>query len=235
MKKRKLKREILPRPLRGCINAVLIIVLLVISLCAIAWPKSFLQEFRMMEALYLVGPSTIVEHLTDEYPEFDDMVVGETEEGIVFYGRYHYDSWSKNGPKYGYVFSYREKTENVTVLAAPTLMGSMLYGVLPVYVFDEYPEATRAALKLDFTGNHYFYAERTGDGYFRFMLDTSSYNAGYQLFSAISSSNFPLSEKRANLTVTAKVYFYNENEEVIAAETVVVRSTKAAAHIDENP
>lgn len=121
---------------------------------------TFRQEFRRAEKSQMVGPSKIADELSSqEYHEFDDMLVGETDYGVCFFGRRaYYRSSIFEDKRYDYTFTYREKADDITVLAAPNKWGVTWdwehYGgvSLPVYIFTEYPEAVSADLTLTISG-----------------------------------------------------------------------------------
>ena len=73
-----MKRQFIPRPLRACLWALLVIVLSILYYIALGCPTlSLRQELRRAEKVHLVGPSKIVDQVNGElYSEFEKMLVG---------------------------------------------------------------------------------------------------------------------------------------------------------------
>lgn len=184
----------IPRPLKACLCAILVMVLAVVYYIALGCPATLRQEFRRAEKAHLVGPSKIVDRLPmAEYSEFETMLVGETEHGICFFGRY--GSSVTGGKHYGqrkYLFTYQEKCGDVTFAAPPHVFGAIGIYKLPVYVFTEYDNAVRATISLRISGtrtynsdgkkvedpfDQTFQAESARDhnGFFRFNLTAQSH------------------------------------------------------------
>lgn len=202
--KRKITTERIPRPVKACICGVLVLVVAAVYYIALGCPTlTFTQEFHRAEKSNLVGPSQIVDRLDDTYYEFEKLIVGETESGICFFGRYGSLIFGgKHSGEMRYVFTYLEKTGDLTVAAAPNVRGSFweLRGVeLPVYVFADHPDAVRAEISVTVTGEYsqtvngekitrqireQFDAEakRSDSGVFRFILDCDDENSGYALY-----------------------------------------------------
>lgn len=186
-----MKRQFIPRPLRACLWALLVIVLSILYYIALGCPTlSLRQELRRAEKVHLVGPSKIVDQVNGElYSEFEKMLVGETEHGIIFFGRF---GSSRTGPKHegtrSYEFSYIEKTGDMTFAAPPTALSYYPLPTLPVYIFTEYADAVRATISIQATGSRSYTehsvgkvedpfdvsfhaeADRDENGFFRFLL-----------------------------------------------------------------
>lgn len=151
----------IPRPVKACIYTLFVILLAITYYIAAGCPTLFFrQEFRRAEKANLVGPSKIVDRLDeDDYHEYDDMLVGETEHGVCFMGRVKVGvAGTRNQKKYLYQFNYREKTGDITVLAAPNFWGLTWdfddWGYsLPLYIFTEYGNAVSAKVQLTVVGS----------------------------------------------------------------------------------
>lgn len=190
-----MKREFIPRPLRACLWALLALLLAIAYYIALGCPTlTFLQEFRRAEKVHMVGPSKIVDQLpTSEYGEFETMLVGETDHGIIFFGKY---GSTRSGGKFSgdryYRFSYQEKTGDVSFAAPPNIFGYTGIYDLPVYVFTEYEDAIRATISITVEGSRTYSldnqkiedpfdevfqaeAERDQNGFFCFGL-TAQFN-----------------------------------------------------------
>ncbi len=151
-----------------------------------------------------------------------------------------------------YTFSYREKTGDITVLAAPNCSMSILglpHIYLPVYVFDCYPEAVRAELELTVTGrdthisnedkitidySEHFCAEaeRTGDGFFRFLLDAKDTPriCALRLLSDLCGNQMFSTNKNIDAIVPGIVRLYDQSGNLILEKEFEIRSVVAAAH-----
>lgn len=244
------------RPFRAFLCILGILVLAVTCYIATGCPSlNFEQEFRRAEKANLVGPSRIVDTVDDEYHEFDKLIVGETEHGVCFFGGSIITVYRGSGngkDEMVYTFSYREKTGDITVLAAPNRSGMMWdqFGIsLPVYVFDRYPKAVRAELELTVTGSKtmvvndetvttYFSerfrgkAERTGEGFFRFLLDSWDERSAYalELLSDLSGNEMFFTSKYIDAVVPGTVRLYDENGSLILEQEFEICSAVAAAH-----
>lgn len=156
-----MKRRLIPRKTKAIICMIVIFLLGAAFYISKGCPTlTFRQEFRRAEKSQMVGPSEIVDKLSSqEYHEYEDMLVGETDYGVCFFGRSaYYRSSIFEEKRYAYTFTYREKAGDITVLAAPNKWGVTWdwehYGgvSLPVYIFTEYPEAVSADLIFTISG-----------------------------------------------------------------------------------
>ena len=239
----------IPRPVKACSCAILLLAAAIVYYIALGCPTlTFQQEFRRAEKAHLVGPSTIVDTLTDEeYWDFNEMIVAENEHGVTFFGftynsRPNYNIFTKRS----YVFSYREKTGNTTVLAAPNfwaLHWSMdSNNSLPVYIFTEQTNAVRADIKLTVNGidTHYtdeknvtvefseeFHADAAlvKPGVLRCFLNcnTDTGTAALYLLSRVCSEDSHLNTEEASTVIPVTVDLYDENGDLIATETIEIK------------
>ena len=244
----KLKNWILriPKPVKVCVCAVCVILLAAVYYIVLGCPATFRQEFRRAEKAHLVGPSKIVDSLKGEYTEFDKMIVGETEEGICFFGKYSYNDGNARKEKTAYYFTYLEKTGDLTLAAAPNVSGVhwSFFGfarTLPVYLFTEDTTAARAEINIHVTGkyrsesngkaitkafNETFQAEasRTEEGFFRFWLegsDKGSLSALYYLSNTTGNAwGFDYSDLPSGATATVRLYDAEGNQ--IREETITL-------------
>ncbi len=184
----------IPRPVKAIVCAVCVVVLAIVYYIALGCPTTFRQEFRRAEKAHLVGPSKIVDQVSmSEYYEFKNMLVGETDYGIIFFGQY---ATTRSDGEYSgevlYRFSYQEKTGDVTFAAPPNVFGAHGMYELPVYIFTEHDNAVRATVSITLTGTRSYTlhtvkvddpfdvtfqaeASRDQNGFFRFNL-TAPYN-----------------------------------------------------------
>lgn len=239
----------IPRPVRACACAVCVMLLAIVYYIALGCPTLFLrQEFRRAERAHLVGPSEIVDTLDKEqYYEFDKLLVGETEYGVTFFGRY-YNQRPNNNPfaEKQYFFAYVEKTGAVTMCAAPNVFGihwTLSYQEsLPVYLFTENSKAVKAKVQINVCGeepvflngesgtrkfNETFYAEanRTDASFFRFWIEGSGEEAMSALFHLSSITGAPwMFGQNSPALITAIVWLYDANENLILEEELVLHS-----------
>ncbi len=241
-----MKREIIPRPLRACLWALLAIAVAVTYYISLGCPTvSMRQQLRRAEKVYMVGPGKIVDEVASpEYSEFDKMLVSETDHGIIFFGRYGSDGRNgvKHRGKWAYLFSYVEKTGDVTFAASPSVY---TFGLdkLPVYVFTERKDAVKASISITISStesykingkleenpfHETFTSEATRDenGFFRFDLDAEqspSYNpsdlrndASEALccLSAIAN-NGPLTSEEQTVVIPVTIKLYDAKGQLI--------------------
>lgn len=237
MKVKNLLKRI-PRPAKAIFCAVCVVLLLIVYYIALGCPTTFRQEFRRAEKAHLVGPSTIVDMVEDTYTQFDKMIVGETEHGICFFGRY-YQNYPYNAPRgeKHYLFSYVEKAGDLTIAAAPNVWGSVwtfqgFEQSIPVYLFTENADALRAELEISVSGEyerndvttqyeHTFRAEatRSESGIFRFWFsaDTEKELAAlYFLSNATGGSAYQgLTDKELETVFPTTVRLYGADGKLI--------------------
>ena len=248
--------ENIPRKIRVCLNIAAILMTALAFYYCIGSPVLTLEQgFRRQEKAHLVGPGEIVDHLDwSIYPQFHDLLVAETENGVTFYAVYEADELFK---RYGYeVFSYREKWGDLTVLAPPSMWTNWNWydwdHDLPIYLFDEYPEAVSASMDLHVVGryqvdnDHYdvcdvdfqVEANRFSDGIFRFILTVPQEQkealAAAQLLTEISttgeswpSANSQGHHKEPYADITVRLYDGDGN--LIIEKDLVLRTVSGEA------
>ena len=157
-----MKREFIQRPLRACLWALLAILLAIVYYISLGCPTfSIKQEFRRAEKVHLVGPSEIVDRVSiSAYNEFETMLVGETDQGILFFGKYgtRYSGGKFSGERL-YRFSYQKKAGDVSFAAPPKSSGLDGIYMLPVYVFTEHEAAVRATISITAEGSRTYYMD----------------------------------------------------------------------------
>lgn len=252
----------IPRKIRAMVNIGAVLLLAFLFYMSIGSPAfTTEQAFRRAEKIHMVGPSTIVDTLDwDDFAMFETLIVGETDYGVIFYGEYRiyasdvWPQWPQTEVRKP-VFSYREKTGDLTVLAPPVAafgLSGFDYGTqLPVYLFDAYPDAVRAELEMTVTGtvsayingelvdtefSHTFSEEATRlhPGYFRFDLRASGEVLDYISHISNGSSLYRSltdSEKYARIPVTVRLY--DENDRLIMETERFIQTPAAQAHEDQ--
>lgn len=238
----------IPRPQRAMFNILVILVLYFLIYYFLGCPPlTEEQEFRRMEKANLVGPGVILDTLDqEEYSNCTFLTVAETENGIIFYAKF-----ALRPP----TLSYREKTGDITVLSAPYAPGTAITDAcphLPVYVFDDYLKAVRAELELRvsnpayptnnlygeypnpvaFDNTYRLEARREADGFFRFDIAVPevSEDAQYHRYALFYLASICHSTVETDASVPATVRLYDENGELVAERSLIIRSTAFETH-----
>ena len=222
----------IPRPVRACLWAALVLAELVLIYIGLGCPTlSMKQELRRAERANLVGPSKIVDTLIKDISYYDKLIVGETDYGICFLTQSFVTGSTMLSTQItgaSYDFYYREKTGDLTIASIPVwaLHGDSLPSGenTTVYLFDNYPEAQWAELWLQIDGNLESDAdvlqifqqtvERTTEGHFRFVLTGKSKiqcDALEYLARNTSGMDFPA----VGCTMLATVKLYDANNQLI--------------------
>lgn len=238
------------RPVRILGNLLLAAVLLFLLYVLNGSPDANLnQAFRREEERNLIGPGNILGSVSVENIDFgyDSLLLAETDEGVILY-TYSEDSFSVMGNKRTSTnqgnMIYREKGENVTLMAAPGhMVRDVRTGVsLPVILFDSCPEAVRAELDLyidtspSFGGKEVTWhvtAQRERSGFFLFEL-VSSAEDEEQLASEVYSIHclcrmFDGFGSYAD-GLPATVRLYDKADNLILEKDFTVHSNGSAAH-----
>lgn len=261
MKHRKRILSSRQRSLRACIYTALTLL----GAAACYWwmgsPSLTAEhDFRRLERANMVGPSKIVDTLShDEYGEFEQVIVGETLNGILFYTVHEL---------YGSNLYYREKAEDITVLAAPTVSfgnwgNQYQKKELPIYLFTKYPNAVSADLEITVSGTWIGYVANetvTEDFSRSYTLSGTKHENGYFLFwieipeAQSNGDDSQASVHRAdgfapqylsmvchgisrngnhqNGTIPATIRLYDKNHELILEKEFTVCSPSAEAHLE---
>ena len=243
----------IPRKVRISLNLAAILLTAVTFYVCIGSPTFTLeQRFRRQEKAHLVGPGVIVDRTQwGLYSDFTDMLVAETEHGVMFYGY-----WDQKYPLQDYdVFSYREKTGKLTFLAPPSLGFSWSFQdfgrTVPLYLFDDYPDAVRAEILVRVKGTHQvnntktpldmcfaLSADRFSDGVFRFLLELEGGQplklAAAQMLTEISTTaeSWPYANTRGFYKephADIRIRLYDKDGNLIVEEDLVLRTVAGEA------
>lgn len=194
------------------------------------------SAFRRAEKAAMVGPSDILAQLRPaDYP-YDALVLADDGDAVTVFALDRRD-----GNRTELV--YREKTGDVTVLAAPgdTLFQYESRAVLPLIVFDNYANACRAELELTlrsgtFEKTYALEAVRENMGYFQFSLTAVAESSlgdegrALRLLQEICSNSMA-----GNLDVAfpAAVRLYDDSGLLLFEDTLYLRSAAAQAQQSE--
>lgn len=249
-----MKRKRIPRPLQACLWCLLAIFVAITYYIALGCPTlSIHQEFRRAEKVHLVERSKIVDQVSGkEYSEFDTMLVGETDHGIHFFGRHGmHRTGSEHSGEDHYRFNYQKKTGDLTLAAPPAVFSHFALYKLPVYLFTDYPEATRAAITITLTGSRTYQmdgnyvedpfdeiiqaeAQRDQKGFFRFDLTAENNDMVNDPFGHSNDSAYALCcisslccgnvifQGQASMVIPVEVKFYDANGNLIAERSLTI-------------
>lgn len=226
--------------IRTIINCVLIVSLIPVYYISVGRPPlSPKHQFRRVEKAAMVGPAKILDTISlDEYEGYnaDRLLLATSEEGVTLF------AYDKKKPEYYSHLIYREKQGDITVLAyGDGGYTSRGYAEVPIIVFDEYPDAVRAEMKIDlhtptyielkWSEQYSLSAEREHEGYFLFTLKIgngitlSNVDWALDLLAELSSGHGHRDE-----AIPVTVWFYDEDGNMIFERSVVIRSIAGEAH-----
>ncbi len=234
------------RPAKAIVCIFLNFVLLAgLYICAGCPSLTMRQEFNRAQRVSMLGPSTIVDTVTD-YDEFDKMYVGESEYGITFFGRYYNQFPYRNTfAKKHYLLTYVQKQEDMTIAAAPNIWGLVWqYNTsVPVYLFTEYPAATRAELIATVSGKYtqsidgtkitteycetfQTEADRSEAGYFRFLFSADTDKGLHALaqFSDITCGKIGWTPEQMQTQIPATIRLYDAEGNCILEKELVLKA-----------
>jgi len=170
----------IPRRIRIAVNLLLILLLgfgvYVFTGCPAFTPE---QRYRRLEKAHMVGPARIIDNIELVPYNYLNLILADDGDGVIMYlyADIHYGTEA---------FYYREKTGDLTVLAAPNLehfTAQNYEADLPVFLFDNYPKAQRAQLQFTLS-------ETLNDVYFEkeYILDSVREEAGLFRFNIHAES-----------------------------------------------
>lgn len=205
------------------------------------------QKFRRAEKADLIGPSAILGLEYVEMPSYTQPVfVAEDETTVTLCGCYPVFLDDNTH------LIHRKKTGDLTIVVWPRTVDTMPYEAfeVPIFLFDDFPEAKRAELEFTLVWDETFSrdclteAHREQSGYFRFDIPcpvskiTTDEFGGSEidgrdaslLYSLALASDYNGGVSRTQFPITVRLY--NNREELICEETVIVQSAAAEAHIE---
>lgn len=243
----------IPRKTRIAIN-LLAIFLLCFALYIFLGCPTFTpeQRYRRAERTHMVGPAKILGIYDSESPGYQYVLVADEGDGVIFY-LYSDVRGSKEN------LYYREKTGDLTVLAAPNIPAYSSDAQvlnLPVFLFDNYPEAVRAELEftLSETVNDVYFEKtyrlestREEDGYFHFNIHaeapgTYTDEYGFEHSNELGAEAIVLSQfsqmcgyaDSFNLRPQPiTVRLWDEKDELILEEEILVHCVAGQAHTEQ--
>lgn len=240
----------IPRRVRIGINLVTSAMLAFAVYCFLGCPAFTLeQSFRRAEKAHLVGPSEILAVYEPAGSDYEQLLVADDGDAVIFY--LYSSALHPSDALY-----YREKTGDLTVLAAPCVgdfPGEEYVLDLPIFIFDHYPEATRAELEftLSETVNDIYYektyllqSDREEAGWFHFNIHMESENWsvnewGQAQGTPLGNETYLLYEfsyicgYRDSFNLQPQpvtVRLYDESGSLILEEIIQIRCVKDMAH-----
>jgi len=210
------------------------------------------QRFRRLEKKHMVGPARIIDNIELVPYNYLNLILADDGDGVIMYlyASIHHGTEA---------FYHREKTGDLTVLAAPNLshFTSQEFEVeLPVFLFDNYPKAQRAQLQFTLSetlNDVYFEKEyildsvREEAGLFRFNLHAESDNwyiddwsraqgtrleaegAALEQFSRMSGYDDSFNLRPQIVTVR----LWNSKDELILEEDILLHCVAGQAHAEQ--
>lgn len=194
------------------------------------------QRYRLAERANLVGPAQILDiqdiPLSKSYA-YNRIVIADDGDGIILY------VWNTELNRYDTLL-YRQKVGDVTVYPAQIsrfvydLRGSKEF-ILPVYAFDNFPEAVHAELDLtlnyglngtDYTFEYSLQAAREKAGFFSFYIHaTNPSTAEAMALDAFSFLTGSRSYSGLDLEegAVAEIRLYDSNDMLLYEETLIIR------------
>ena len=243
----------LPRRVKIAINLLTLFlvgfVLYIFIGCPAFTPE---QRFRRLEKAHMVGPARIIDNIELVPYNYLNLILADDGEGVIMYlyADIHHGTEA---------FYYREKTGDLTVLAAPNLeyFTSQDFEVeLPIFLFDNYPKAQRAQLQFTLSetlNDVYFEKEyildsrREEAGLFRFNLHAESENwyiddygyahgtrleaegAALEQFSRMCGYDDSFNLRPQRVTVR----LWDAKDELILEEEILVHCVAGYAHTEQ--
>lgn len=243
----------LPRRVKIAVN-LLALFLLGFALYIFIGCPAFNAEhrYRRLEKMHMVGPARIIDNYELVPYNYLNLILADDGDGVIMYlyADIHHGTEA---------FYYREKTGDLTVLAAPNLrhFTSQEFEVeLPIFLFDNYPKAQRAQLQFTLSetvNGVYFEKEyildsiREEAGLFRFVIHAASeswYIDDYgmvqgtplgaegvvlQQFSHICGYDDSFNLRPQPVTVR----LWDANDELILEEEILVHCVAGQAHTEQ--
>ena len=225
----------LPVKLRACVNLVSIGLCLVLIYIFLGSPAFTVEmAYRRAEKANLVGPGSILATLEPQGQAYSHLVLAQGDTGVMLYA---WDRWNRDQREFVYI----ETDGPLTLAAAPgqELLWLQTHATLPLYLFDDYPEAVRAELDLTLSGEYEgdwytktypLTARREGEGYFAFLLQTDSAQGfeGYYL-TQLRNVTGNSTAATAQTVIHATVRLYDANETLLTDTTLQIRSPASKA------
>ena len=210
------------------------------------------QRFRRLEKKHMVGPAQIIDNIKLVPYNYLNLILADDGDGVIMYlyASIHHGTEA---------FYYREKTGDLTVLAAPNLEHFSYWEYeleLPVFLFDNYPAAQRAQLQFTLSetvNDVYFEKEyildsvREEDGFFRFLIHAESEDWYIDDFGRAQGT--PLGAEGAALQQFSQmcgyddsfnlrpqpvaVRLWNEHDELILEKEILVHCVAGQAHTEQ--
>ena len=191
------------------------------------------QRYRRLEKAHMVGPARIIDNMELVPYNYLNLILADDGDGIIFYLYADF----RHGTE---AFYYREKTGDLTVLAAPNLRyftSQEFEAELPIFLFDNYPEAQRAQLQFTLSetlNDVYFEKEyildsiREESGLFRFDLHAESNN--WYIDDWGQARGTPLGAEGAALEQLSGMSGYDDSFN-LRPQTVIVRLWNASGEL----
>ena len=196
------------------------------------------DAFRRAEKANFVGPSEILAVLKMEGTTYDQLVLADAGGGVILYGYAGLESEDTQ-------FLYLEKTGDFAVAVAPgdNILWAANEAALPVFLFDDYPDAVRAELEItlhavyegeEFEKTYSLEAQREKAGFFQFSLQARKGGRlgaeGYALYLLRIITGYSMADT-ADVAFPATVRLYDEAGKLICEKSFSITSAAAKARM----
>ena len=235
MKKSIKKRwQKLPMRLRAIANLLGILLSLFLIYVMIGSPVFSVKDaYRRTEKANLVGPSEILAQVRLKDTPYDHLVLAKAEDSVTLF------TFSRG--KRGGELVYIETEGPLTMAAAPdsTYYPLETKAVIPVVLFDSHPSAVRAEVELTLSAvwkdkpeqrTYTLSADREYEGCFLFTIEATGSpmlgGEGMLLQTLLQVTGNSMADT-ADLSIPATVRLYDEAENLLAEETITIRSAAA--------
>lgn len=221
-----------PRSVKVTLNLSLFILLLLMGYIFCGCPAfSPQQQFRRAEKANLSGPAENLDTVSLEgasylYP-YNELIIGQSGDGVTLFC-YNSADLKQNA------FTYREKTDDIMVIAVPGKTFEPKYlGCVPIVLFDGIKEAVYAELDvelklrydhLDSLKVYKLKANRKTDGYFLFSLfteDAAQRHAVWLLTQICSDEGYG---RYSEVAVPVTARFYDREGNLLRQTTMKIQS-----------
>lgn len=227
-----------PMRLRAVANLLGILLSLFLIYVMIGSPVFSVQDaYRRAEKANLVGPSDILAQVRMKGTPYDHLVLAKGETSVTLF------SFSRG--KRGGELVYIETEGSLTIAAAPdnTYYPLETKAVIPVVLFDSHPAAVRAEVELTLSAvwkdkpeqrTYTLSADREYGGCFLFTIEATDSptlgSEGMLLQTLLQVTGNSMADT-ADLSIPAAVRLYDETDNLLAAETITIRSAAAKQQI----
>ena len=186
------------------------------------------MAYRRAEKANLVGPGKILGVVDPEGQPYGSLVLAREEDAVMLYA---WDRWDPARRE----FVYLESRGPMALAAAPgdKVLWLQPYTTIPVYLFDQSPEAVRAELELTLSGEYRgerhtvtysLESRREGEGYFGFTIrSTTCLGAEGYLLSMLRHVTGNSMADTSRTGIQAAVRLYGAEDRLLETQELVLQ------------